>query len=39
MLEEARGSVSLLKIVEGRDRCMAALPDEVRAERGDMAAI
>jgi hypothetical protein len=37
MLEESRASLSLRAIIEGRNRCMPALPDEVRAERGDMA--
>ncbi|MCZ9353510.1 TetR/AcrR family transcriptional regulator, partial [Streptomyces mutabilis] len=37
MTAESRASSSLREIVKGRDRCMPALPGEVRAERGDMA--
>ncbi|GAA3963228.1 TetR/AcrR family transcriptional regulator [Streptomyces marokkonensis] len=37
MVEESRASASLREIIVGRNRCMPALPDEVRAERGDMA--
>ncbi|GHB01333.1 TetR family transcriptional regulator [Streptomyces tendae] len=37
LTEESRASLSLRAIIEGRNRCMPALPDEVRAERGDMA--
>ncbi|GGZ09652.1 TetR family transcriptional regulator [Streptomyces geysiriensis] len=37
MVDESRASASLQEIVAGRDRCMPALPAEVRAERGDMA--
>lgn len=34
MTAESRASSSLREIVKGRDRCMPALPGEVRAERG-----
>ncbi|SBT95408.1 transcriptional regulator, TetR family [Streptomyces sp. DI166] len=37
MVEEALGSAALREIVEGLRRCLPNLPDEVRAERGDMA--
>lgn len=37
MVEEALGSAALREIVEGLRRCLPDLPDEVRAERGDMA--
>jgi hypothetical protein len=37
MVDESRGSSSLREIIAGRNRCMPALPDEVRAERGDTA--
>ncbi|CCK32715.1 transcriptional regulator [Streptomyces davaonensis JCM 4913] len=37
MVEEALGSPALREIVEGLRRSLPELPDEVRAERGDMA--
>ncbi|MFJ7239547.1 TetR/AcrR family transcriptional regulator [Streptomyces olivaceus] len=37
MTEESRASASLRAIIAGRNRCMPALPDDVRAERSDMA--
>lgn len=37
MTEESRASPSLRHIIAGRARCMPELPDEVHAERGDMA--
>lgn len=37
MVEEAMGSPALREIVDGLRRCLPDLPDDVRAERGDMA--
>jgi len=37
MIEESLSSPSLVRIVEGVRRCLPDLPDEVRAERSDMA--
>ena len=37
MAEEALGSPSLVQTIDGLNRCLPALPAEVRAERGDMA--
>jgi AcrR family transcriptional regulator len=37
MVEESLSSPSLVRIVEGMRRCLPDLPDEVRAERADMA--
>jgi len=37
MVDESLSSPSLVRIVEGMRRCLPDLPDEVRAERGDMA--
>ncbi|TDC07774.1 TetR/AcrR family transcriptional regulator [Nonomuraea longispora] len=37
MIEESLTSPSLQQIIDGLDRCLPALPPEVRAERNDMA--
>ncbi|WP_407778601.1 TetR/AcrR family transcriptional regulator [Actinophytocola sp.] len=37
MVEESLSSPSLVRIVDGLRRCLPDLPDEVRAERSDMA--
>jgi len=37
MAKEALGSPSLVQTIDGLNRCLPALPAEVRAERGDMA--
>jgi AcrR family transcriptional regulator len=37
MLEESQSSPSLVRILQGLNRCMPDLPPEIRAERGDMA--
>src|SRR5690349_20098679 len=37
MIEESLSSPSLVRIVDGLRRCLPDLPDEVRAERSDMA--
>jgi AcrR family transcriptional regulator len=37
MVDESLSSPSLVRIVEGLNRCLPDLPDEVRAERADMA--
>ncbi|WP_344864863.1 TetR/AcrR family transcriptional regulator [Amycolatopsis ultiminotia] len=36
MVEESMTSDVLIRVVEGLNRCLPALPPEVRAERGDM---
>ncbi|MFC0107968.1 TetR/AcrR family transcriptional regulator [Kibdelosporangium aridum] len=37
VIEETQSSSSLMRIVDGRNRCLPKLPPEVLAERGDMA--